>query len=198
MPGLRSGALRLLAVRYRAGLFLALVAVPMAAAALTLGPSSELGLTTMVGLPLFGDGSIPKWVVVTFYTALVTSPLLTSHHPAFEVGAPAFAGRSFLFPHGLAFGIGLATLVAFWSLPTGASTVFWVASSMATANLGALLLGQHSWVGLMVVAVVVLNLLLQQRVEVERTLPEAAVAVIAWVGLLLAAIGSRRRRLLRS
>jgi hypothetical protein len=194
----RSSAVRLLSVRYRAVLFLALVAVPMATTALLRGPSSELGLTTMVGLPLFGDGQIPTWVALTFYTALVTSPLLTSRHPAFEVGAPGFASRSFLFPHTLAAGIGLAMLVALWALPMWASAVFWVASSMATANLGALLLGQHSWVGLMMVGVVVLSLLLQHRLDVGRSGTQAAIAVVAWMGLGLAVIGTRRHRLRRS
>ncbi len=193
-PRLRG--LQVLAARYRAGLFVLLLAVPVAAAAVARGPSSEPGLTTLVGLPLLGDGRLPAWMVLALYSGVVTAPLLAWNVPAVETSAPDFSRRSLHFPHALALGLALVTLTAMWSLPTWASAIFWVATSMAAAHVGALVLGQRAWVVLLLVTLLVLSLCLQGRLAVHRTPAEAtcAAAILTLLAGVTAVLQRRRRR----
>ena len=131
--------LRLALIRYQAALFLFLALAPLAVAALLLGGSSSTNLTTGIGFPLLGDGKIPTWLLPCIYIAVITGPLLSWSHADIEVGAGRFERLSFPAPHLLASGLAVVTLFAVSSGPTRADALFWVAASMAIANLSAIL-----------------------------------------------------------
>ena len=89
------------------------------------------------------------------------------------------------------------TLLAVSSGPSRAAALFWVASSMAAANLWALLARQQAWAGVLLSTVVVLSMILQDRLTVWRSPEEAGVATLAWTSLALANVHRQRRSLIR-
>jgi hypothetical protein len=131
------------------------------------------------------------------YVATITGPLLSWGHADIEVSASRFVRVSLHVPHVLALSLALLTLLAVSSGPSGADALFWVASSMAIANLWALLARQQAWAGVLLSAVVVLSMLLQHRLTVWRGPVEAGSATIAWIALALANIHRQRRSLSR-
>jgi hypothetical protein len=187
------GRLRLSLARYQGVLFLALVAAPLALAALVLGRSSDTDMTTGIGLPLYGNGRVPIWVLLCMYVATITGPLLSWSHADIEVSSSRFAGVSLHVPHVLALSLALITLLAVSSGPSSADALFWVASSMAAANLWALLARQLAWAGVLLSEVVVLSMLLQDRLTVWRGPVEAGSATLVWICLALANIHRQAR-----
>jgi hypothetical protein len=188
--------LRLVLIRYQAALFFFLAIAPLAVAAPLLGRSSSTNLTTGIGFPLLGDGKIPTWLLPCIYIATITGPLLSWRHGDIEVGAGRFERWSFPAPHLLASGLAVVTLFAVSSGPTRADALFWVAASMAIANLSATLVRQHAWAAVLLITFVVLSLLLQGRLDVWRDSVEAAAATLVWVALAMANILRQRHHLL--
>ena len=177
--------LRLALIRYQAALFLVLALAPLAVAALVLGGSSSTNLTTGIGFPLLGDGKIPTWLLPCIYIAVITGPLLSWSHADIEVGAVRFERLSLPAPHLLASGLAMVTLFAVSSGPTRADALFWVAASMAIANLSAILVRRLAWAAVLLSTFVVLSLLLQGRLDVWRDPVEAGAATLVWVVLAL-------------
>ena len=152
-------------------------------------------MTTGIGFPLYGNGTVPIWVLLCMYVATITGPLLSWSHADIEVGALArFVRVSLHVPHVLALSLALITLLAVSSGPSGADALFWVASSMAAANLWALLARQQAWAGVLLSAVVVLSMLLQDRLDrLAGPRRGRILATLAWISLALANIHRQAR-----
>jgi hypothetical protein len=183
--------------RHRGGLFVTLVAAPLALSALTNGSSDWPNMATWVGLPLYGDGTIPMWLVVSLYVPVITGPLLSWSYAGFEVGASRFQRTSFCLPHLLSSCAVLMTLVATSSGQSPAAAVFWITSSMAAANLWALVLRRQAWLGMVLSALLVLSLILQGRVSIWHGSREAWSATVAWTVLAVVNVARQRRDLAR-
>lgn len=187
--------LRLALIRYQAALFLFLAVAPLAVAGPLLARSSSANLTTGIGFPLLGDGRIPTWLLPCVYIATITGPLLSWSHDDIEVGAGRFERLSFLAPHLLASGLAVVTLLAVSSGPTRTGALFWVAASMAIANLSAVLVRQRAWAAVLLSTFVVLSLLLQGRLDIWRDPVEAGAATLVWAVLALVNILRQRHDL---